>query len=133
MMNYKFDWGFSKRDFEKYKENFSNDYIGNIRVGALCFDMFQIEEDGTIWFDCYAGGVDTGYGCNAEGYPYDHVDPNIGASIKWKWYNDRSYNQFVVEVEREITHYINDTIKYVDSNGNIVNLIELASQPVVKW
>ena len=80
----KFDWtNFTEVDFDDYcikaKNNSitSEDYIGCVRVGDLCFDLLiSYDQHGKMFlaYDLYVGGVDTGYGCTASDYPYDYAE-----------------------------------------------------------
>lgn len=132
---YKFVWDFSEEIFEKCKVENEMDYVGNIRVGNICFDIIQIEdEDGTLWIDCYVGGVDSGYGYSTkfDNYPYDYVC-DVGMSINRDEYKNLSYEQFVNIIEKELTESINNKSKYVADNEIEVNLIDKAKEDLNIW
>ena len=79
----KFDWTeFLESDFTGYcakaKSNTitSEDFIGCVRVGDLCFDLlisYNLQGKMFMAYDLYVGGVDTGYGYSVAGYPYDYA------------------------------------------------------------
>ena len=130
----KFNWYFTKEDFEKCKKENAGDYVGNIRTGNLCFDIIQVEDDATLWIDCYVGGVDSGYGysMNDDNYPYDYIS-EVGAAIELNEYKDLTYEQFVSKVEKELTDSINNKVEYVADNKETVNLIDKANEPLKIW
>lgn len=132
---YNFVWDFNKENFEKCKTEKIGDYVGNIRVGNICFDIIQIvDEDVTLWIDCYVGGVDTGYGysLNKDNYPYDYAY-EVGTSMNIDEYEKLSYEQFVNIIEKELTDSINDKKTYTADNGILVNLIDKANEPLNIW
>lgn len=133
---FNFVWNFSKEGFEECKtveNNDVQDYVGNIRVGNLCFDIVQLDdEDKPLWIDCYVGGVDSGYGYGKDDYPYDYVS-EVGASFDLDEYKNFTYEQFVEIVEKELTDSINNTPQYTADNGEIVNLIDKANEELKNW
>lgn len=80
----KFDWtNFTNIDFTNYCAKVENnmitseDYIGCVRVGNLCFDLLiDWDQHGKMFlvYDLYVGGVDTGYGYTVSDYPYDYAE-----------------------------------------------------------
>lgn len=131
---YKYVWYFDEKDFEKCKTENEGDYVGNIRVGNICFDIIQIEDDASLWVDCYVGGVDSGYGYSMDksNYPYDYAD-DVGASIPREEYRNLTYKQFVSKLEKELTDNINNKSIYTTNNGIVVNLIDKANEPLKVW
>lgn len=129
---FNFVWNFNKEDFEKCKKQNAGDYVGNVRVGDICFDILQIEYDDSLWIDPYVGGVDTGYGYGKDNYPYDYVI-EIGTSMERDEYENLTYEQFVEEIETHLTDNINRKIKYTAENGEVVNLIDKANEPLGVW
>ena len=132
MYNYKFIWSFNEEEFEECKKTVDGDYLGNIRVGDMCFDIMQREDDDAcLWIDCYVGGVDTGYGYSKD-YPYDYVS-GVGMALSRDEYMAYTYEQFVKAVERELTRSINEHPTYTADNGETVNLIDKASGVLHIW
>ena len=128
----KFNWYFTKEDFEKCKKKNAGDYVGNIRTGNLCFDIIQVEDEANMWIDCYVGGVDSGYGYGKDDYPYDYAT-NVGINIEKSEYTSYTYDQFVAVVEKGLTDSINEQIEYTADNGEVVNLIDKANEPLKIW
>ena len=126
---FKYVWDFNEKDFEECKRKNDLDYVGNIRVGDLCFDIIQLEdEDSTLWIDCYVGGIDSGYGYGKDNYPYDYVC-EVGTSMVRNEYKNLSYKQFVDIIEKELTESINCESK---CNGAI-NFVDKANEPLRIW
>ena len=132
---YIFDFrGFTKDNFEDYKKEASqkqliaDDYIGNIRVGKLCFDLVTRCHDTDqiiLTFDLYVGGVDTGYGYSdryEKQYPYDYADGGNFINIE-----SMNYLDFQKYAEDVLTKYINE------SEYTLANLPEKASEELVLW
>ena len=128
-----FVWDFSKEAFEKCKTENAGDFVGNVRTGNLCIDLIQDEYDGSIWADCYVGGVDSGYGySNEDNYPYDYC-LEVGMSIARSEFKDYSYEQFLQMAEKELTESITKNPTYTAENGETVNLMDKANEPLKKW
>lgn len=130
---YKFVWNFSEDTFEKCKTENAYDFVGNVRVGNICFDIMQIDDDASLWIDCYVGGVDSGYGYGEDNYPYDYAN-SVGTVISRGLYKKMSRDQFVEYVEKELTKEINDTKTYECwETKETINLIDKANEPLRIW
>lgn len=134
-----FDWtGFSEHDFANYCAKAENammacdDYVGNVRVGDLCFDLVAcMNEECTKWFlqyDLYVGGVDTGYGYsnrnpNLPEYAYDYAE---GGAFEDGMIS-MTYDDFKVYAEEVFIRYI-VTWPYKEAN-----LVQKALEPLNIW
>ena len=127
-----FSWYFNEIDFELCKTENAGDYVGNVRVGNLCFDIIQVEDEANLWFDCYVGGVDSGYGYGKDGYPYDYVS-EVGINIERSEYIKYTYAQFVEMVEKELTECILNHPEYVADNGETINIVDKANETLNVW
>ena len=133
----KFKWNIAdEHGWDRYKkeqgeeESDSGNYIGSVRAGDLCFDI--LEWGNHLWFDLYVGGVDTGYGYGADGYPYDFFD-----FLGFAWYDklrDTTDAEFKEQVEKHITEILKKNPEYTTDTRNIkVNLIEKANMEMQEW
>lgn len=133
----KFKWNIAdEHRWDRYKkeqgeeESDSGNYIGSVRAGDLCFDI--LEWGNHLWFDLYVGGVDTGYGYGADGYPYDFFDV-----LGFAWYDkirDTTDAEFKEQVEKHITEILKKNPEYTTDTRNIkVNLIEKANMEMQEW
>lgn len=131
---YDFKWDFTEGTYERCKTENIGDYVGNVRTGNVCFDIIQIEDDGSLWIDCYVGGVDTGYGYSmtSGNYPYDYAS-EVGMSIERDWIINHTYQEFKGMVEKELTNSINTKGSYRADNGEVVNIIDKANEPLRVW
>ena len=130
---YKFVWDFSEDTFERCKTENAYDFVGNVRVGNICFDIMQLDDDASLWVDCYVGGVDSGYGYGEDMYPYDYVN-SVGTVISRALYENMSRDQFVEYVEKELTKEINDAKTYECwETKETINLIDKANEPLRIW
>ena len=138
----KFDWsGFTADDFVDYcarMENsmeYADNYIGNVRVGELCFDLVlrDYEGNGTLvlTYDLYVGGVDSGYGYSRidEGYPYDYAEgsdfDDTCISIP--------YDEFQKIAETAFRNYIKWYNQSGAAYGTYSDLNEKAEAPLHVW
>lgn len=133
----KFKWNIAdEHRWDRYKkeqgeeESDSGNYIGSVRAGDLCFDI--LEWGNHLWLDLYVGGVDTGYGYGADGYPYDFCD-----FLGFAWYDiirDTTDAEFKEQVEKHITEILKKNPEYTTDTRNIkVNLIEKANMEMQEW
>lgn len=133
----KFKWNIAdEHGWDRYKkeqgeeESDSGNYIGSVRAGDLCFDI--LEWGNHLWFDLYVGGVDTGYGYGAGGYPYDFCD-----FLGFPWYgrvSDTTEATFKGKVEKHILEMLEKNSEYTTDTKNIkVNLIEKANMETKEW
>lgn len=77
-------WNFGEDEFRKAvegieKQDDSEDFLGNLYIGDLCFDLVLRDHEGdtgvVLDADLYVGGVDTGYGyTRTNQLPYDERD-----------------------------------------------------------
>ena len=147
----KFDWtNFTSIDFTDYCAKVENDiiesddYVGCVRVGDLCFDLLVRTDGEDKWwlsYDLYVGGVDTGYGYsdvvrakkiyNGEPYdepkdpqyPYDYAE---GGDFEGTMIS-MTYEDFQKHAEAEFKKYIK-TWPYKE-----VSLIKKANEPLNIW
>lgn len=134
----KFDWtNFTEIDFVDYcakAENVilaSDDYVGCVRVGNLCFDLlmrFNEDEKWQLSYDLYVGGVDTGYGYSGRNskipnYPYDYAE---GGDFEDTMIS-MTYEEFQKYAETEFEKYIT-TWPY-----EAASLVEKANEPLNIW
>lgn len=135
----KFDWtNFTEVDFTDYCAKTENDiliatddYVGCVRVGNLCFDLlirFDDNNKSYLSYDLYVGGVDSGYGYSSrndktEEYPYDYADGGM--------FEDRmiwmTYEEFQKYAEYEFEKYINT------HNYSEASLVDKANEPLNIW
>ena len=69
-------WNNIKWTIEQNEFIDGNDWFGNFKCGALCWDIV-LRDTGEEWLlcaDAYLLGVDSGYGCTQSGIPYDQGD-----------------------------------------------------------
>lgn len=145
-----FNWnGLRESVWAKYRANSKTlgdgEYIGNCRVGELCFDLIthtNFEETGyNLTFDLYVGGVDTGYGYSKkeamysgayadvhnipenEKYPYDYAD---GASFDGLC-DQMSYEEFKAMAEKRFVQFI------AESKYEKADLLAKAKEPLHMW
>lgn len=135
----KFDWtNFTKVDFVNYcakAENgdmASDDYVGCVRVGDLCFDLVARMDDSCeewyLSYDLYVGGVDTGYGYSSRNseipdYPYDYAEGgSFVDGLIWM-----TYKEFQQYAEEEFEKFIT-TWPY-----NEASLVDKANEPLKFW
>lgn len=129
-----------------------HDYIGNVRVGDLCFDI-RIEDtdnygvdEPIIVYDLFVGGVDDGYGyssleatnsgeySNKNDVPIDKLYPYTcgdgGAFGKTEDLFRYDYDEFVRVAEKELTDFImeNGSFRYGDKT-----MLEKAEEPLHVW
>ena len=121
----KYVWNLKEEDWNKYKVNqmIDDEYIGNCRTGNICMDIVLRgvdENEKILTYDCYVGGVDSGYGYGIDKYPYDYADG--GEFITNNDCTKLSFKQFKKIAEKEFTKFIND-------NG----LLEKAQEPLNLW
>lgn len=147
----KFDWtNFTEIDFTDYCAKVENnmiatdDYVGCVRVGNLCFDLLVRFDEGDKWwlsYDLYVGGVDTGYGCSDVAkakniydgipddsqknpqYPYDYAE---GGDFEDTMIS-MTYEEFQKYAEAEFEKYIT-TWPYKEAS-----LIDKANEPLNIW
>lgn len=66
----------SDESFEEIKANLSegdeDDFYGSVHIGEICFDV--VGRNGEIELAMFVGGIDNGYDCTEDGYPYDLID-----------------------------------------------------------
>lgn len=147
-----FNWtGLTEIDWAEYRVKYENgfildgDYIGNCRIGDLCFDLIthltDREDELLLTFDLYVGGVDTGYGYSAKElviagkyqtesdvpaakqYPYDYADGEaFDDSCTYMMYED-----FKAMAEERFAKFIAQS-KYSESN-----LLMKAREPLHIW
>lgn len=90
----------------------NGDFMGNVRVGDLCFDLSVYgmdygEDVPTLSFDLFVGGIDDGYGYADGGYPYTYYDGgSLGDMENFLGYN---YKEFKVVVETMLSDYIKES------------------------
>lgn len=120
-----YTWSITEEKWNEYKANpVVDDCIGNCRVGDLCFDIVLrgAGRDGTwLTYDCYVGGVDSGYGYTEDNYPYDYVDGG-------EFDDDcrrMTFDEFKRLAQREITLFINEDKYY--------GLADKANKPLHIW
>ena len=95
----KFTWDLEKEKIIGEDE----DYIGNMRIGTICFDI--IIREAILNFDCYVGGIgDYGYSTKVgfENYPYEEYG---GFDIE-KDYTKMSLEDIKQEAERLAEEFI---------------------------
>ena len=116
-----FVWQLSEEDWTNYCAMVENDllgiddYIGNCRIGKLCFDIIARYYD--------VGGVDTEYGYGKNNYPYDHADgESFGDSCISLTTED--FKKMAEEVFRQYIQY---------SQYRRADLREKASEPLYIW
>ena len=130
---YNFVWNFSEEDFEKCKKQNAGDYVGNVRTGNLCIDLIQDEYDGSIWGDCYVGGIDSGYGYSGnDNYPYAYC-LTVGMAIQKEDFKDYTYEEFIKVAENELTESIKENATCTVDNGEKVDLLSKANEPLKVW
>lgn len=125
-------WDLDKNGWTDYVMSYENDLnnlliddcIGSCRIGELCFDILIRDYNSGIFcltFDCYVGGIDSGYGYSHDGYPYDYAD---GGSF---FYNDpctwMSFEEFKAIAERRFD-------KFIEENEL---LVAKANEPLHMW
>ena len=112
------------------KESETGEYVGAVRFGNLCYDIFNWGNH--LWFDLYVGGVDTGYGYGADRYPYDYCDI---AGFSWNDdLSDISDDDFKKNLEAHIEDHIKAIEGYITDVGAIsVDLIKKASEKLNEW
>ena len=132
----KFNWdNFTAEDFVNYCAMMENgmlkgdDYVGSVRVGALCFDLLtRVYKDKQMYldYDLYVGGVDTGYGYSKENnYPYDYE----GGSSFIDSCISMPYDEFKVYVEKELKVYLECEDKFYKH----CSLIDKANEELTIW
>lgn len=112
------------KDLIEGPEN-DGEYIGSIRAGRLCFDCVLRCYDNnnmSLDYDVYIGGVDSGYGYTIENYGYDYCDGgSLTEGVKLS-----TYEQFKQYVEQKLNGFL-------QKNDYHLNLYELAQTPLLVW
>ena len=135
-MEFKFK-GFDRQEYTEFQRKIDSgekgsdiDFIGNIRVGELCFDLVARDYDDAdggdaLDYDCYVGGEE-GYSETPHGYPYGWGGGgNLGAL---NIFPDMSYDEFMEKAEAELEKFISENpecCKY--------SLMEKANMPFHDW
>ena len=127
IMAYQFNWdGFSEAawkdcDRQSRIDFFTDTWVGNVRVGDICFDLvfrcFDADMPLTLTYDAYVGGIDDGYGYGENGYPYTEADGGTLCD-----FYDWSYEVFKEMAETELAGFIEER-----------HLEDKASQPLHIW
>lgn len=93
-----------------------HDYIGSIRIGTLCFDLLERQEDSKkyLYADLYVGGIDTGYAYGEDDYPYTYIDQIYERLDFDKLPNH--YKEFRKLMEERITRRIRHAKPIIDGN-----------------
>ena len=138
-MIYNWKNNFNKEQYEKMIQEYRkgtlkvDECIGQVRIGALCFDVITREYDLlTLDFDLYVGGVDTGYGYStlAKGYPYDYVDG--GDLDVLNNLQNVNYEQFIKIAEEKFTCFLEGLEESYRNKKNI-SLLKKAEEPLKIW
>ena len=133
------EWNLTEEKYNKYKEHqtdeenrwsYDREYIGKLKIGSLCFDIF--DNGNYLDFDLYVGGVYTGYGFKVQEdgtqYPYDYCD--VGC---FQWHEDIqniSLEQFKKELEEFCVEHIFAIESYVADGQQVINLIKKAKETI---
>lgn len=136
-MAYNFNWDkLTKDDWDlfywltKDGEEYSDDFIGCVRVGNLCFDLitrqYDENEGPVLTFDLYVGGVEDHYAYSRilPDYPYAYAEgSDFGKLLPAEYYED-----FKQKAEAMFTDYIENST-YTKKFG----LMQEASRPLHIW
>lgn len=127
MFNINWD-GLTKERYDLWMSNheWTDDCLGNVRVGETCFEFVEIEDiydeykRKYLTVNCYAYGIDDGYGETEDGTPYCLCDGGFDIFLN----TIKNYEDFVKEVNNEIIRF------FVYSQKEIV---DKAMKPLLVW
>lgn len=135
-------WNLKKEEYEKFQKeqqnfdgsyNIDKEYIGSVRTGKLCFDIFSFGD--RLFFELYVGDENTGYGYSRKpeymNYPYDYCD--ISSFVWTESVVDVPYEDFIEDLTKYIEEHIRTHEGYVTDIGTSVDLIEKADADLELW
>ncbi|QUH21814.1 hypothetical protein [Alkaliphilus sp. B6464] len=108
-------WNFNEEDFNKaikgvIEQDASEDFLGNLYIGHLSFDLKLMDYEDEIGVvldaDLYIGGIDSGYGYTSiNNLPYDN-DGGFQVLNKQNVNDFQSFYDFKQYLERKAVDYI---------------------------